>query len=67
MDVIGPQEEVAGKNVTAEQIHHLGLAIGRGRAGPGDFLKVEDDEQFGPTQNQACVGWLRIGYLRIAS
>ena len=44
MDVIGPQEEVAGKNVTAEQIHHLGLAIGGGRAGRGHLLKVEDDD-----------------------
>ena len=44
MHVIRPQEEVSGEDMPPEQIHHLGLAIGRRRAGRGDFLKVEDDD-----------------------
>ena len=43
MDVFGAQEEIAGQDVPAEQIHHLGLPVGC-RAAGGATFRVEDDD-----------------------
>ena len=38
------QEEIAGEDVPRQQIHHLGLPVGGGRAGRRDVLQIEHDD-----------------------
>ena len=38
------QEEIAREDVPRQQIHHLGLPVGGGRAGRRDILQIEHDD-----------------------
>jgi hypothetical protein len=46
MHAIRPEKEVPAENVTPEQIHHLGLAVGGRRAGRGHLLKPRSRPPF---------------------